>query len=266
MTEQSNLPAVAPQGSLTLGGARSIDAKDLVLPRVKVVQQMSAEASDGRAKPGELFNTLTGENYGTELLFLPILPFQQRIFISRPERLREINDWMESHDADPIAVGDGLRCRSRDMLSGDGDPGFTFDGTPMSGCNRCPLSKWRPGNEPPFCTETYNIGAVNDLGELMILSFSRSSAKTGKRFFSMIRMLPPGQVPYARLYKLATRADRNDRGNFFVQDVVRTPDAPPSELLGYARHWAIQLAGAPIDVTPEEEDMEDSPADSDSPF
>src|SRR3989304_9926149 len=76
-----------PDSRLALGQTAQ-DAGDLILPRVKVVQLMSAEATrdEDKASLGDFYNTLTGENYGPKLRFIPILPFKQRIFLVRQER------------------------------------------------------------------------------------------------------------------------------------------------------------------------------------
>ncbi len=224
-------------------GQTNLDAGDMVMPRIKVVQAMSQEAQDNAAKVGDLFNTLTGENYGSELSFIPLLPFKQRIFISRPER----RDLFEAALGRPLSEGDGLKCRSFDMYQGQGDPGIL--------CNECPLSKWGAKNEPPFCSETYNVAAMNELGDLIILSFAKSSAKVGKQLFSMLNL--QHERPWTRIYSLSTRKQQNDKGTFSVPVVKRTPERTPDELLKVAADYARRLTGMTIDVTPEEEPIEE---------
>ncbi len=226
--------------SLSLGQT-NLDAGDLIMPRIKIVQAMSGEAQNEDARVGDLYNTLTGENFGPELNFIPLLPFKQRIFISRPERRALI----EAQLGRDLSEGDGLKCRSFDMYTGQGDPGGP--------CNDCPLSKWR-ANEPPTCSETYNVAAMTELGDLIILSFSKSSAKTGKRLFSMLRL--QHEKPWARVFTVTTRRESNAKGTFAVPDVKKTADRTPEELLRVAADYARQLTGAQIDVTPEDEEVE----------
>jgi len=239
-------PYDPPDSRLTLGQTNQ-DASDLILPRIKVVQAMSAEASrdEDPAKVGDFYNTLTSENYGDKLRFVPILAFKQRVFLVRQERREKI----EAVLGVPLSEGDGLKCRSLDTIAGSGEPGGE--------CTTCPLSVW-DGNIPPLCSETYNFASINELGELIILSFAKSSAKTGKRLNSMLRMRPG--APWASTYEASTRKEKNDRGTFAVPE-VKVVGPTPTELLKVAHDWASQLAGTVLDVTPEAEETEvpDSP-------
>lgn len=235
-------------------GQTQLDATDFVPPRVKVVQQMSVEAADGRAKPGDFFNTLIGENYGASLTFIPLFPFKQRIFLMRENRRERVEQAL----GQPLSDGDGLKCRSLDTYQGIGEPGVL--------CNECPLSKWN-GGTPPLCSETYNVAAMNEWGDVIFLGFQKSSAKVGKRLFSALRLRR--EQPFARLWHLETRQERNDKGIFFVPDFAITKDTTPPELIGAAREWATRFAGMTIDVTPAEVDAvddEDAASPANAPF
>jgi hypothetical protein len=222
-------------GSLTFGQT-ALDAGDFVPPRVKICQQMSQEVADKKAAAGEFFNTLTGENYGTELKFIPIQPFKQRIFLVREEKRAIIEA------ATGISVeGQGLACRSYDMVHGTGTPGGE--------CAECPLAVWVE-RQPPYCTETYNVAALTELGELVFLGFQKSSAKVGKNLFSMLRLSM--QAPWSRVYSVKSRQTKNALGNFYVPDVTREGDVPAPELLKVAASWARQLSGVVIDVADDE--------------
>lgn len=257
MTDETRAIVPAEDNRLSFGQTR-LRPQDFVPPRVKVVQQMSKEAQGGKtavAVPGDLHNTLTGETYGTELNILPILPFMQRVLLVRKERRAAIEEVL----GDQLPEGDGLMCRSFDMEQGRGFPGIA--------CETCPLSKWdEVTRKPPLCTETYNVAGMTELGELVILSFQKSSAKIGKRFFSMLRMRPG--APWTSIYTVKTREERNDSGVFFVPDVTVSKERPPSELIRQALTWAEQLQGVQIDVTPEgvDEDAGEPIPAGESPF
>lgn len=232
------------EGDSRIGlGQTHLDAGDLILPRIKVVQKMSQEVDDKRAEEGDLFNTLTGEVMDRPLRFMPIVPFKQRVFLLRDERRPRADAELAAAHLGEVSEGSGLKCRSYDMHQGIGDPGVLCE-------TECPLSKWTADNAPPLCSETYNVAAMTELGELIVLSFAKSSAKTGKKVFSMIRM--KSGVPWATIYSMDTRTERNDQGSFAVPEVTVTKDAPSTELLTQAVNWAKQLQGAIIDVTPDE--------------
>lgn len=240
--------AMVPAGDSRMDlGQTELDAGDLVLPRIKIIQQMSAEATDDpvRGKAGEFFDTLRQVNHGTSLRFIPLLPFKQRVFLVRDEKRAAINEQLVAAGLEELSEGTGLKCRSYDMENGQGDPGIK--------CAACPLSQWQD-DRPPLCSETYNVAAMSELGEMIILSFSKSSAKTGKRVFSMLRMQPG--LPWSQILEATTRKEKNDLGTFFVPDVKATGEATPTELLAEARKWATQLRGTAIDVTPDEEEAE----------
>jgi hypothetical protein len=242
-------PYEEPDNRLSLGKTE-LDAGDLVMPRVKVVQKMSDEIDQKVAEEGDFFNTLTGENYGKALRFIPLLPFKQRVFLVRDEKRAAINAALTGAGLGLLSEGNGLKCRSFDMALGRGEPGVA--------CDECPLSQW-DGNIPPLCSETYNVAAMTELGELIILSFVKSSARTGKRVFSMLRMRPG--APWASIYEAKTRSEKNDKGTFAVPEVTVTKDPTPTELLAQALAWAHQLKGVQIDVTPiDEEDGAEAPA------
>lgn len=236
-------------GSLTFGQT-ALDAGDFVPPRVKICQQMSQEVADKKAAAGDFFNTLTGENYGTTLKFIPIQPFKQRIFLVREEKRAIIAA------ATGVEVeGQGLACRSYDMVTGTGDPGGL--------CAECPLSVWNE-RQPPFCTETYNVAALTELGELIFLGFQKSSAKVGKNLFSMLRLSM--QAPWSRVYSVESRQTKNALGNFYVPDVTREGDVPAPELLKVAVGWARQLSGKNIDVAGDDHEPITDDSDGSAPF
>lgn len=241
------VPSGSDQSGLMSFGQTELEPGSLVPPRVKIIQQMSAEATrdEEPAKLGDLYNTLTGENFGTKLEFIPLVPFQQRILLVRDERREGINLALGNSGFALLSEGTGLKCRSFDMYQGQGEPGLA--------CNECPLRAWE-GNNPPLCTETYNVASMTMLGELIILSFQKSSAKVGKRVFSMIRMRP--QAPWTRVYEIRTSKVSNDKGTFAVPDVVVSQSQVPDELMSQAIAWARQLKGARIDVTPIDEEDE----------
>lgn len=234
-------------------GETAMRPGDFIPPRVKVVQAMSKEAQKAGKEPalaevGDFYNVLTGENYGDTLRFIPLTTFMNRVFISRPERRELIEDVL----GDTLSEGDGLKCRSIDMVRGTGDPGLA--------CGECPLAEWR-GSEPPICSETYNVAAMTEVGDLVVIGFSKSAAKVGKKLMSILRM--SHQKPWTRVLSATSRMESNARGTFAVPDVRVTGDTPDDTLLRIAQDWITELTGRVIDVTPEETDDEEAGA---SPF
>lgn len=238
-------------------GQTNMGAGDFVPPRVKIAQQMSQEVADKIATAGDFFNTLTRETYGSKITFVPILNFMQRVFITRlGERKDRADNLLLAAGEEALPEGDGLMCRSLDMVHGIGDPGIL--------CAQCPLSQWEGRTVAPLCSETYNLAALTERGDVIFLGFSRSSAKVGKRVNSILRLqsgAPSGRNhPWDRLWEATTLQDKNDKGVFFVPDVRQTSDTTPPELAKDAAYWASQLRGIQLDVEVEEEPVEDVPA------
>lgn len=249
MTDSALVPRDDNAGLMTFGQTE-LDPGDIKLPRIKLLQAQSGEVADSLGSVGDFYNTLTNENYGPTLGFLPILPFKQRIMLVREERKEEIDAALVAAELPPLADdAKGLVCRSFDMIRGNGDPGVLCGGDVAEGIPPCPLAVW-DGRKPPFCSETYNVAAVTEDGSLIVLSFSKSSASVGKQLFSIIRM--GGRQ--AKMFELASRSERGARGNYQVPLVrVAGPAAP--ELIREANDWAAQLRGArTLDVTPDDDD------------
>lgn len=257
MTEDRSLVPAAP-GGLSFGQT-ALDATQFIPPRVKIVQKMSQEVDTKLATAGDFFNVLTQENYGSSFRFLPIQPFLNRVLLVRDDKRVTVENALVAGGVTntdgkkpgfEFAEGGGvLKCRSLDMQYGSGEPGIA--------CNECPLSKW-DGPNAPLCTEVYNVAAVHEDGDLVILQFSRSSAKSGRKLFSMLRLGRPGQPVWDRFYKIESKDQSNSKGTFAVPVVSKTAELPPPELAKDASRWYQQLAGlGPIDVTPlEDEDAE----------
>lgn len=226
-------------------GATNLDATDFIPPRVKILQPLSNETT-GDARAGDLYNTLTGENYGSTLVVIPIAPLKQRVLLVR-DRVRERADMLlASAGLNPLSDQDGLQCRSLDMVKGVGIPGDELWRHGEKGCQECPLAVWIDG-VPPACTETYNVACVTDEGDLVIPGFAKTGAKTGKKWFSMLRLR--AGAPWTRKYEITTSETKNDLGRFWTPSVRLLPDAPAADLQRQAAYWAKELTGRVIDVT-----------------
>lgn len=237
-------------------GATNLGAGDFIPPRVKVVQQMAKEAADKKAEAGDFYNTLTGQNYGPSLTVVPLFTFQNRVFITRAgDRKKEADAKLVAAGLEPLpADADGLMCRSVDTVVGNGDPGIR--------CADCPLAQWEGRTGAPLCSETYNLVAITEEGDVVFIGMSKSSAKVGKRINSVLRMTT--RSPWASMWKFTTTQESNTKGIFYVPDFTAHVEQTPPELMGEAARFARMFAGAPIDVT-EDAAQEEAPA-TDLPF
>ena len=248
MTDETAVVPAQPTETISFGQAH-LTADQLIPPRVKIVQMMSAERASKQAEAGNFWNTLTSEDLGNEIKFLPLSTFMNRVLLVRDQRRDQADIQLKAAKLPKLTEGDGLKCRSIDMEHGNGEPGIV--------CDACPLSKWwGPGNtEAPLCSEVYNVAALTELGDLVILQFQRSSAKVGRKFFSMLRFAGPGVAPWSRFYVARTHEEQGPKGPFFAPVVNRVADeVPPTELMRQAYAWAAVLGNTAIDVTPAEDE------------
>ena len=91
MTEPTNAVVPVPQGAITFGQS-NLTGDQLIPPRVKIVQAMSEERAAGAAEAGEFWNTLTSENLGNTIRFVPIFTFMNRVFMIRDEKRAAVDE------------------------------------------------------------------------------------------------------------------------------------------------------------------------------
>jgi hypothetical protein len=127
-------------------GFEEVGAGDVKVPRLAVAQKGNPQVEEGNKdyisglRPGQFFNTTTGENYGKTVHIVPLLKFENRIRFGDMDK------------------GGGILCRSDDMIHGVGD-------NPVNGdCQRCPYAKFgsaRDGKgKGKACNEFKNFPAL----------------------------------------------------------------------------------------------------------
>lgn len=204
-------------------GFEEVRPSDVKVPYLKIAQKGTPQADEDSesyigVKKGQFFHAITGEKYGEELRFVPLLKFGTR-------RLFESMD-----------KGGGILCRSDDMKHGDGEAeGRDKDGN----CLRCGLSKFgsaRNGEgKGTACSEFYNFPAliytdgvlsfdpviialkstaIDAAQKLIGLAMSRRMKieKDGK----VIETKPP---MWAGAYKVTTRQEIDGKLSWYVPEI-----------------------------------------------
>lgn len=218
----------------------NFDKSDFVIPRAKIVQALSKEATDGDVRPGSVVNTATGE------------------VLAGPEEVFQVQIVVVSVGQALFDKGRSLLCYSVDGITGEGDPG--------GDCRTCPLAQWGTDEEgktaPPACMKTYNflsrfIGTESE--DIPInLSMSKTSAKTAKKINTRLRFLT-GDIWEIGL-KLKTTKRTNEKGVFHVLELVgseRTTDEQKDSaeaLYNFLQNTAYTLAQ---DIEPDETSDDD---------
>jgi len=178
-------------------GMEGVSREDLVLPRIKLLQVLSPEFSEGKGKPGEMVNSLTGENYGTEMIFIPVLHYKNRFLFG--ER----------------TPGAQILCGSDDGIL----PNTQYGPVKSKECVECPLQGWTEGKkgEPqrPECALFYNFVILKDGKTPIGLSLGSSKIKVAKKLLSTVRYLGPNLDLFSLKFVLKTRLEKTGKGEFF---------------------------------------------------
>jgi hypothetical protein len=216
------LPQTSAAGPLALPDedlTRQLGMGDLVVPKVRISQAMSKTnmlnaQTRGRegVGMGSWYHTTTGKNLGEVIYFVPVDMRKSRAM---------------------FVQGQGLVCRSFDLLQGEGDPGILCEGTlserqtlaeDQRGCEYRLWERTDQGNRPPPCGMTYNypglilVDVENPEGsEILQAMLQLRSTATGAA-----KIINTGVLSYAdsvwhnAIFELRVESKTNTRGIFFV--------------------------------------------------
>ena len=212
-------------------GFGSMSPADLVMPRIKIAQGLTAEVQDGKAKSGDILNSVTGENYGNTLN-LVVLNYQKGQLY--------------------MVTGVGVQCRSSNGVVGVGNPG--------GACASCSLRAWGDG-VPPLCSETHNyLVLLPEPLEVGMLTLQKTATKAAKLLNSMIVMNKQrakargeNSAAWAMQYELTTRVQESKKGKFYVP-AIRQIGACDEGLLAYATELAESFSTRDLDFSEAESD------------
>lgn len=195
-------------GSLMAGGRpqgmEDVDQNDLIIPRAKLLQPLSPELQEPNCdlRPGFIINSITKEILPEE--FIPVfMGYQWLKFNPRDDN---------SPDFNPAYNPGQLIYRTNDP----NDELVQREG------------KFGPNGEPPAILKFMNFLSYFP-GEPMpiIVSFTKTSYKAGKRLASLVMFTSEGGRMYTRKYKLTSKQEKNDKGVYYVLNVE--PSGKPEE-------------------------------------
>ena len=181
---EKNLPA----------GFDEIEDGDIKMPRLSVLQGLSEVVIDGKAKMGQLGNSLTKEIYGDEIDFIPLFMFKTRAQFD-------------------IERGLVMMSRDNETVTMAIDEFAEYLDKPVE---EVPGSAWEK-DKPPTFGVIYNfpVMLVGRLNQFPIsLSLMRTAIKVAKELLSMARF--SGEDMFARVYTLKSEIVKGDKGTYAV--------------------------------------------------
>lgn len=212
-------------------GSEDVGINDLVLPRIDVLQALSPQLKKNEAvyiegaEQGEIFNTVSGYIYGSQLIFVPVV-FR-----------REFINW-------------------RDRKMGGGFMGaFQTEGE---------AEQDRRMQENPDSIETVEthvhfvlICHPDGRIEQAVLSLAKSKRKVSRKLNSLIQMIPGDR--FARAYKLTAVEASGPKGDYWTFEVSPVGYVPKDVYeKGEATYKAIHAGELGVDRTSGNEAPEDA--------
>lgn len=167
-------------------GSEKVRIDDLTIPRVDVIQSLSPQRKKSDpmyiegAEEGMLFNSVTSELYGSEVVFVPVY-FRKEYVIWRDRK-----------------QGGGFRGAFATMNEAVEE-----------------LSKLGVESHDIIDTAQHFGLIVRPNGDTseVVFSMSRTKMKTSRKLNTMIRMT--GEDSFARAYKISSSQDKNEKGEFY---------------------------------------------------
>lgn len=200
---------VAFLGEYGKEGKENITSDDILIPRLAILQALSPAVKEKKGYAGDIFNTVTKVNYGSEgITFIPLFFYSSRICFS---------------SNDP---GANIECTARDGLHGSVKDGLHGNGI----CARCPQKEFTTNaqtgaSEQPRCTEFKNVLALPlPEGESpthqvpVIISGKRAAIGVMKQFLSEVQAFRYKglEMPmYARIFRMIPKEEKGQKGDYF---------------------------------------------------
>ena len=193
MMQTTNSEALASQSQV----AACFDedsSKDLIIPRIKVINALSPERIEGIAQEGQLLNSLTQEDI-TGQVFVPIRQYYSCIH------------WNPERDSEPR-----IFCRSDDGRVGYNDLGAVSCAT----CAKCEFDNSKTGREAqPQCTKYLNfLGFISGTPMPIVLSFARTNYNEGRKMLSIAKSMRQALWNFG--YRLESRKVSKDRNTWYI--------------------------------------------------
>lgn len=201
----------------TQRGSENVAAEDIAIPRLEIIQSVSPQLERNSpeyiegAKPGDLINSVTGQNYGAEVFVVPVYYTKQWLV------------WKDRKKGGGFFGAYPSPAEAEDRMKQEGgkEAGLEVLDTPTHLCLLVDVK----------------AGTVDEI----ILSMPRTKAKVSRQWNTMIRMT--GKDRFARVYRIGTQQETNKRNEKYMNYVVSNCGAPSPQLYARAEKSYESIAG-----------------------
>ena len=204
-------------------GMEGIEQDMLLIPRIKLIQALSAEVMEEDIKAGSFSDSVLKQviaaSKGKEGAEISIVPVQ----VTTRSRI-----WFKGLDD-----GGGILCRADNGKIGVGEPGGS--------CHPCPMAQWQTGEKgerlSPRCTEFLNLFVIVEGYESatpLVLSFSKTNIAAGRQLINFI--YSKRVSPWNFKYKLSSKFEDNGEFKYWTMK-VSGDGIPDPELKATAENY-----------------------------
>jgi len=210
-------------------GFENFDIKDMIFPRLRLLQGLSKAVTDGVGSIGQFQDSLTEEILGNTVEIVLLGLRNGAVYFKR---------------------GEGMKCKSEDGIKSiRGDT-----------CEQCPFDEywatWKPDGDPPGCSGTKEFisllrPSLKEQPYPIIVSFMKTSYGLGKRLASMARFT--GKDIFARSYIIGSEMVKNEKGSFSKFTIKPNGDLDKEEFKT-AEKWFEMVKG--VNIKTQDDDSE----------
>lgn len=193
-------------------GFEETNAKDIIIPRIKVINALSPERLDGEASEGDVINSLTKESVKGQR-FIPIKQYYSNIY------------WNPDRNADLRML-----CRSFDGRIGNDENGTLS----CEACKKNLFDNTKTGRDAqPKCTAYLNfLGFFEGNPMPVVLSFAKTNYNEGKKLLSIARSMRCAMWNYS--YYLDSRLETKDKNKWYnIVPKMAGETSPEMRLLAF---------------------------------
>jgi len=178
-------------------GNENVTMDDVTIPRIDVLQDLSPQIKKNKpeyidgAEPGKLFNSVTGELYGTSLKFVPVA-FRKEFLV-----------WKDRDQGGGLFGVYQTEQDAREFIASANEPGLEVVDTAQH-----------------FVLIVHSDSTSSSLNvEEAVISMSKSKLKTSRQLNSIIRMA--GGDRFASIYELSSIEAASRKGDYYGLRVKR---------------------------------------------